>query len=125
MGKHYLLALLAFTMAGCTTDRTLQATGGSRADGVVEMSMELGGLERARVDWSHAQAEATLRCQAWGYQFAQKFGGQKEVCQQPGAYMCERTLVTVAYQCTDSPPTKRTAAAGATSSTPKRPASGQ
>jgi len=96
-----LVAALVLGVTGCATVKTLQATGGSRADGVVDLSYEYGMFEQPIVDQNQALLTATGRCQAWGYSGAEPFGGTKSVCQQSsGSGGCLRFLVTVAYQCT-------------------------
>ena len=90
------LAAVAIFGFGCTVDKQLTATGGSRADGIVELSYEIGEYQDARIDWNRAQAEALQRCQAWGYQNAEKFGGEKRQCQDSG---CNQWFVTINYQC--------------------------
>src|SRR5262245_17455271 len=89
-GRLAAAALLAIAGFGCTVDKKLTATGGSRADGVVELSYEIGGLENARIDWTRADTEALQRCQAWGYQSAEKFGGEKRQCNYMTQYGCNQ-----------------------------------
>jgi hypothetical protein len=74
-----LPALLLAT--GCATVKTLEATGGSRSDGTVELSYEYGGFETPQVQWQQGLFTARERCAAWGYSDAEAFGGQKETCQ--------------------------------------------
>jgi len=100
--KLLLCGCAALFFAACTVDKQLSATGGSRADGIVELSYEIGDMQSARIDWDRAQADATARCNAWGYQNAEKFGGEKRQCQSPSSYGCMQWFVTVNYQCTNS-----------------------
>ena len=98
------LLLMLTTLAGCTRVITLQATGGSRADGVVELSYEYGIFDKPQVQWEQGLVTATERCQAWGYQSAEAFGGATSHCQAYDSYgSCLRWLVTVKYQCIGSP----------------------
>ena len=95
-------AILA--LAGCATEKMLEATGGSRADGTVKLSFEYGLFEQPVVHWDQALSTATDRCHAWGYSGAEKFGGALSQCEASDAYgSCVRTLVTVSYQCTGRP----------------------
>ncbi|HSC19306.1 MAG TPA: YecR family lipoprotein [Rhizomicrobium sp.] len=87
----------------CATEKVAEATGGSRADGTVELSYQFGMFQVPKVDWSLAQITATDRCHVWGYSGADKFGGEVHHCDQMGAYGCEMTTVTVRYQCTGHP----------------------
>ena len=103
--KPLLALLFMLTMfSGCTSVKTLQATGGSRADGVVELSYEYGMFEKPQVNWEQGLVTATERCKAWGYQSAEPFGGSTSQCQAYDGYgNCVRYLVTVKYQCIGSP----------------------
>lgn len=45
---------------------------------------------------------ATQRCQSWGYQGAEAFGGVTRQCNQFGGFNgCARWTVTKEYQCID------------------------
>lgn len=98
---RFLMAtlVLAFGVAGCASVKTLEATGGSRSDGTVELSYEYGAFEAPQVQWERGLLTARERCAAWGYSDAEAFGGQKSTCQIPGTYQCVRFFVTVTYQC--------------------------
>lgn len=91
--------VLAFGVVGCASVKTLEATGGSRSDGTVELSYEHGAFEAPQVQWEQGLVTARERCAAWGYSDAEAFGGQKSICQVAGSYRCVYFLVTVAYQC--------------------------
>jgi YecR-like lipoprotein len=91
--------VLVVGIAGCASVKTLEATGGSRSDGTVELSYEYGSLEAPQVQYEQGLLTARERCAAWGYSDAEAFGGQKETCQIPGTYRCLRFFVTVTYQC--------------------------
>lgn len=96
------LALLVALTAGCTTkvNKTLQPTGGSRADGMVEMSFEYTRYEEPQVQWEQAKATAGARCKAWGYDSAEPFGGAKTQCKLANGFGdCMQALVTINYQC--------------------------
>lgn len=99
--KRYMSLVALLVIAGCTVDRQMTATGGSRADGIVELSYDVGEFQGANIDWGSAQSEADQRCQSWGYKSAQKFGGERRRCEQRlGALVnCARFRVTVRYQC--------------------------
>ena len=57
------VALLS-TILGCATAKMLQATGGSKADGVVELSYQYEAFEKPMVDWAQGKMIATERCKA-------------------------------------------------------------
>jgi hypothetical protein len=91
----------AFLLLGCSSVKTLQATGGSRADGVVDLSYEYGLFESPVVQWEDGAILASNRCKAWGYTNAEPFGGTTEQCMRvSNSGNCLRTLVTAKYQCT-------------------------
>lgn len=94
------MLLVALATVGCASVKVPQATGGSRADGVVEMSYQFGMFESPRVNWGEAQSSAAARCRAWGYTTAEAFGGALNQCQSTNGYgNCIQTLVTMKYQC--------------------------
>lgn len=100
---HRLAALAVCSLlaaCGPPTTKQLVPTGGSRADGTVDMSYEVGGFENARFDADQARIVAAERCRAWGYTDAGPFGGEKRQCQAPSQYGCLQWFVTVTYQCT-------------------------
>ena len=107
MKQATLLAAVALMMVfiqGCTTQKTLIPTGGSRADGTVKLSFEHGMFEAPQVDQQQGLTVATQRCAAWGYTGAEPFGGVTKVCNNISSGSCNRWLVTVEYQCTGTPP---------------------
>lgn len=96
-----LVLAIAVGVAGCTVVKTPTPTGGSRADGIVELSYEYGQFEKPQVQWGDANRAARQRCEAWGYTDADRFGGVTRQCQAADAYgSCTRWLVTASYQCT-------------------------
>jgi hypothetical protein len=104
IAKHMRLfsAALLLACAGCAVVKVPVPTGGSRADGTVQMAFEYGGFEKPQIDTVAAQSAAAQRCAAWGYQGAEPFGGFVSQCQAANAYGCLRYLVTLNYQCTGS-----------------------
>lgn len=95
-----IMAWLAILLSGCAVQKTLVPTGGSRADGTIEMSYEYGMFETPKVDFTQGARDAAARCAAWGYADAEPFGGSKQTCQVSDMYGgCSRWLVTVQYQC--------------------------
>ncbi len=99
-----VLLFMLTTLIGCASVKTLQATGGSRADGVVELSYTYGAFEKPQVQWDQGLVTATQRCKAWGYQRAEAFGGTTSECQAYDGYgNCVRWRVIVKYQCIGSP----------------------
>ena len=101
MKINLLLMLLSFAILnGCASIKTLQATGGSKADGVVELSYQYGMFEAPKVQWDQALVTAKGRCKAWGYPSAEAFGGTTSQCQTRNGYgNCTSYFVTAKYQC--------------------------
>jgi YecR-like lipoprotein len=96
-----ILVSAAILLAGCSVNKTLTPTGGSKADGTVDLSYEFGAFEKPVIDYTSAQVNAEQRCKAWGYTNAESFGGEKRQCQAFDGYgNCARFFVTVTYQCT-------------------------
>src|SRR5690242_20070702 len=102
MKIRYLTAATAVVLlASCETPMEMQATGGSRADGTVNLSYEYGLFQLPVVDRTAALQTARSRCTAWGYANAEPFGGQINHCNRYNGYgNCLDMLVTVQYQCT-------------------------
>lgn len=106
--RTWVILILALAISGCATQETLVPTGGSRADGTVQLSYEYGLFQKPTVDVSQATQAAANSCAAWGYSGAQPFGGQLAKCEAFNGYgNCIRTLVTVTFQCTGSPTASR------------------
>ena len=100
MIKKVILIAILSTLSACTTIKVPQATGGSKSDGVVEMSYQYGQFEKPEVQWDQALTDAISRCQAWGYAGAEAFGGTTSECQAYNGYgNCIRQHVTAKYQC--------------------------
>ncbi|QJD30915.1 YecR family lipoprotein [Methylococcus geothermalis] len=58
---------LLLGIAGCAVRKDWFATGGSRADGTVQLSYTWRRFEQPVVDGAQGVALATSRCAAWGY----------------------------------------------------------
>lgn len=56
-------------------------TGGSRADGTVEVTANrVGRMRSLIVDWESTDSLVRERCQAWGFSSATRFGGVEFEC---------------------------------------------
>jgi hypothetical protein len=102
MKKLATLAACAalLTVAACATAKTYTATGGSRSDGTVRLSYEVGMLEVPTVDEAQGLSIARQRCATWGYSGAEAFGGVTSQCTAMSSSGCMTTLITKEYQCT-------------------------
>ena len=88
-------------LTSCAVQKTLVPTGGSRSDGLVELSYSYNVFEKPQIDGQQGAQTAANRCAGWGYGGAQAFGGYTQQCQNRDAYgACNAWLVTVQYQCT-------------------------
>jgi hypothetical protein len=87
-------------LAACATAKSYTATGGSRSDGTVRLSYEVGMFEVPTVDENQGLQLARQRCATWGYTGAEAFGGTTSQCTSMGSSGCMVTLVTKEYQCT-------------------------
>lgn len=94
-----LLMLGAFALVGCASVKPLYATGGSKADGIVELSYTYAWFEAPQVDWREGKMIATQRCMAWGYGSAEPFSGEKIECASESGDDCARRQATIKYQC--------------------------
>ena len=96
-------SVLAFS-TGCAVNKDWVATGGSRSDGVVRLSIDYGPFDDVRASEVQALNLATQRCKSWGYNGAEAFGGATTQCVQRGAYGdCYLNRITKPYQCTGAP----------------------
>lgn len=100
--KNMLIALtLGAMLSGCAVTKDWSATGGSRADGVVRLSYEIGEMENAQLNESQAVRLAAQRCKTWGYSGAEAFGGITRQCNMRGGFSgCAKWMVTKEFQCT-------------------------
>jgi hypothetical protein len=97
-----LIVLLTALIIGCAVQETLQATSGSKADGVVALSYEYSEFEVPNYNIDQGLDVAKQRCAAWGYGGAEPFGGDTRQCTQRGVLRgCEHWFVTIKYQCID------------------------
>lgn len=101
MKKGIIIITLIAAISACAAIKVPQATGGSKADGIVELSYTYGGFEKPDVQWDQALISAQQRCEAWGYSKADAFGGTTSQCQAMSGYGCTSFLVTAKYQCTN------------------------
>lgn len=104
--KRAALCILAITaaVAGCSAPKNFYATGGSRADGVVDVAYDFGRMETPVVDKRQAYSIARTKCSLWGYSDAEPFGGQVQTCEaRSGFGECSSFKVSIKYQCLGSP----------------------
>jgi len=78
------------------------ATGGSKADGVINLSYEFSNLEMPVVDKNQGKMQAEKRCIDWGYAGAKQFDETVSYCINPSNAGCQLWRTTLMYQCTGS-----------------------
>ncbi|WP_025128235.1 YecR family lipoprotein [Pseudomonas sp. PH1b] len=93
------LALAVAVLSGCATPKQWEATGGSKTDGVVQVSYEQGQFENGQSTAAQGLATATERCKVWGYKNAEQSGSEKSICKTMGQFNCLQTTVTQDYLC--------------------------
>lgn len=118
MKKLVLAASVILSLSACTTVKDWSATGGSKSDGVVRLSHEVGEFETVQVSEAQAVNLAAQRCASWGYTGAEAFGGTTRQCSQSGGFGgCSMWVVTKEYQCTENSARATTAPAPARTET--------
>jgi len=91
-------------LAGCGVNKEWIATGGTRADGTVKLSLEYTVFESRRIDVEQGLSVAAQRCEEWGYSGAEAFGGFDRKCEEvDGHGDCVAWMVIAEYQCTGNP----------------------
>lgn len=102
-----IIAAIAALLAGCTVQKELVPIGGSRADGTVLLSYEVGLYEKPQIDHAAGRAAALRTCNGWGYSGAEPFGGATDRCISRNGYgHCMAWRVNIPYQCTGAPSTR-------------------
>lgn len=88
-------------LAACSVQKPAIPMTGSRSDGTVEMVVEWGAFQTPQTNWEQARMEAAKKCQVWGYNNAEAFGGERRQCMlMTGDGICATWRATVTYQCT-------------------------
>lgn len=94
------IAVIMTLSTGCAVKKDFYATGGSRADGTVDMAYDFAQFEQPVVNPSQAQSIAQQKCTVWGYREAEAFGGKTTNCnQRDGWGNCVAGQVVIKYQC--------------------------
>jgi hypothetical protein len=94
------IAVIMSLSTGCAVKKDFYATGGSRADGTVDMAYDFAQFEQPVVNPSQAQSIAQQKCSVWGYREAEAFGGKTTNCnQRDGWGNCVAGQVVIKYQC--------------------------
>jgi len=91
-------------LSGCAVQEQWADTGGSRADGTVQLAYQYGEFQEPEVDDAQGVELAASRCAVWGYTGSEPFGGTMRKCEAFGGYgNCLSWIVTRNYQCVGAP----------------------
>lgn len=94
-----LTSVIAVALTGCTSMKTMEATGGSLSDGIIELSYTRSPSETSKFDEQDALKTAIKRCKAWGFKTADAFSGVQTSCRDSADSKCDVYKVTKKYQC--------------------------
>ena len=99
-----ILAVVILSISSCAinpTSKIYGASGGSKADGTVQMSYTEGRYEVVQVDEVTSMIRAKRRCISWGYTSAEAFDFVSRKCQSINVTLggCNSWLITKEYQC--------------------------
>ena len=96
--KRWIAASLILA-GGCATDIGFDVTGGSRADGTVELRCQSDNMHRCVYDYEAMRISAARVCDGWGYtQGAQVLGNIRTVSSD-----FYHTRYAFTYQCLGRP----------------------
>jgi len=93
--------IVLVAISGCATQKDWSAAGGSKSDGTVRLSYQMGLFESPKVSEQQAISLATKRCSVWGYSSAEAFGAEVKSCNNQASNGCNSWLITKEYQCID------------------------
>lgn len=100
MKKYGSVLLSLIVLCSCAVQKDMLATGGSKADGTVDVSYEYGLFEQPIVNPQQGLESAVKRCKGWGYKNAESFDAARNQCLAFNGYGdCVQTRVTMTYQC--------------------------
>ncbi len=90
-------------LSGCVStivDRVGIPSGGSKSDGIIELSYSYRLMETPNIDWNQTNLNAIKRCNSWGYNDAEIFGAAETRCTNYNYnYGCTQTVEILKYQC--------------------------
>ena len=93
------LLIVAVATTGCSVKKQWGASGGSKSDGVVELSYNYTYMRKPVASDSQGLERAAQMCKAWGYSGATSFDFIERKCQSGDAYGCSVWVATKKYQC--------------------------
>lgn len=106
MRRSVVVTTLVAAVYGCASPEpivvTPHATGGSKANGTVEMTYEYYRSEEPKLDRKATEAKALERCRVWGYDGAEAFDAVLHECLSSDNYGCIHFRGTLDFQCTNT-----------------------
>ncbi|WP_228393041.1 YecR family lipoprotein [Pseudomonas helleri] len=100
MNKLLFFIMLVVAVTGCSSRKDFYATGGSRADGSIDMAYDFKQFETPIVDINQAKKIANDKCAVWGYERAEAFGGKIVSCEARNGFGdCVAGQTIIKYQC--------------------------
>jgi hypothetical protein len=95
-----IISTVILALTGCAVVKVPRASGGSKSDGIVELSYSYGSIEFPKVDYSQADKEAANACMIWGYDNASPLAGKTQQCHSWDQWGgCASATITIKYQC--------------------------
>lgn len=98
--SYVLILLLTLVLSSCEVQKYMSLTDGSKAEGTLTFSYDVGSFEKPVVHWDEAKAKANEKCKAWGYSGAEWLTDGEKQCIQYNEYGCVRWRYTYICQCT-------------------------
>ena len=102
----FIILLSTIVLTSCLAATHLVPTGGSKAEGTVEMSAEYRSELDVRIDWEHASAKAYLKCKEWGYCRAEWYPESVREClilDETGCLLYKVTYFAQCIECDTGP----------------------
>jgi len=100
--KIIILALATIALfTNCEVDKYLAVSGGSKANGTVELFYDYGSFQKPILHMEQGKAEASRRCQNWGYSGSEFFDVYTKKCITATTSGCSVWRVTYNCQCTE------------------------
>lgn len=95
-----MVVFIAALTAGCVSTPVIWSTsGGSKADGFVELSYTYNYMQTPVTDESAGLEKAAGMCKLWGFSNATPLEMVDHKCQYADRYGCSEWLVTRRYVC--------------------------
>ncbi len=97
--RKILICFIVVFLTGCAVKKNYSAIGGSRADGIIQLSYDMTQFEMPQPDEQQGITLARRKCNAWGYSGAEPFEGTVRTCNETTLSSCSSWRITKDYQC--------------------------